>query len=67
MTLTTYDCEYTFNGWTCPQCGAWVPSGQTHSCYWYQPYQPLPNCQQCQKIEELIRKLTEVLDKLNSK
>lgn len=27
-------------GWTCVQCGSWVPNGTQHICHW--PHPPIP-------------------------
>lgn len=60
------------SGWTCAQCGLWVPYGQIHFCGSSNTHQPLLSvpCYACglnAKIDMLLEKLTKLIDVLEIK
>jgi hypothetical protein len=59
------------SGWTCTQCGVWVPYGQSHTCGSNnaQPLLSVP-CYACglnAKIDMLLEKLAKLIDVLEIK
>jgi hypothetical protein len=65
MAMQQIECETTFSGWTCPQCGAWVPYGQTHICY--SSCDPTvtynyPCCACFSQLQQLLEKLDKLIN-----
>ena len=62
-TSTTMNSGYTFAGYTCTTCGAWVCSGSTHFCVVSQPtywnyYWPV-NMDKTEKALEIVKMLRD--------
>ena len=58
-------------GWTCSQCGAWVPMNTTHTCHparWINPpLQPQPSGEQLAQILMALGRIEQLLVGLKEK
>ena len=70
MTETQIKFSGTGEGWTCANCGQWAPSGTQHICgvtNTSNGYPYYPCCACMAQVNNLIRKIDELLTKLEAK